>query len=213
VPAPLSLDSLLPFYSGYRCLEKRCHRATGGAESSIRLAEPPRFFVTLHMMKPTALLLRHSTGGSLLIRGFVFIFILLLFACFALPQTKAISSDDQAVRDAALRWLSLLDTGHYRQAFDEWPPRLKAASLGRDYFVKWMETRRVPLGRARGRLLYKVSHYHSAIGMAGRGLPTNLFQNVFRAQSCSVGEGYLDQRNRSLASRKLFSAITVAPGG
>jgi uncharacterized protein DUF4019 len=99
-----------------------------------------------------------------LIRGFVFIFILLVFACFALPQTKAISSDDQAARDAALRWLSLLDTGHYRQAFDEWPPRLKAASAGRDYFVKWMETRRVPLGRARGRLLYNVSRYHTAIG-------------------------------------------------
>jgi Protein of unknown function (DUF4019) len=115
-------------------------------------------------MKPTALLLRHSTGGSLLIRGFVFIFILLLFACFALPQTKAISSDDQAAHDVAVRWLRLLDSGHYRQAFDEQPPRIKAASPGPDYFVKWMETRRVPLGRARTRSFYNVLHYHSAIG-------------------------------------------------
>ena len=58
------------------------------------------------------------------------------------------------------RWLNLVDTSHYGQAFDEQAARIKIASLGRDHFVKWMEGRRTPLGRALTRSFLKVVHTH-----------------------------------------------------
>jgi hypothetical protein len=88
-----------------------------------------------------------------------------LLACFALSQpAQAISSDDQSARETAVRWLAVVDSGHYRQAFDEWPPRIKAASMGADYFTKWMRTQRIPLGKAKTRAFYKVVTYHNAKG-------------------------------------------------
>jgi hypothetical protein len=75
-------------------------------------------------------------------------------------SATAISADDQVARDTALRWLTLVDTGHYTQAFNEQTPRTKTISMGRDYFVKWMEVQRAPLGRARSRSFLKVVHTH-----------------------------------------------------
>ena len=74
------------------------------------------------------------------------------------------TSDDRAARDEALRWLSLMDSGQYRQVYEEQPPRVKAASAGRDFFVKWMQTRRAPMGRVRTRSFYKHQYYHNARG-------------------------------------------------
>ena len=105
-------------------------------------------------------------------RGLVFI--PLLLTCFALSEpAQAISSDDLSAREAALQWLALVDSGHYRQAFEEQPQRIKAASMGVDYFVKWMETRRIPVGRARTRVFYKVAAYHSA-----KGWPDGNYQQI-----------------------------------
>jgi hypothetical protein len=123
-------------------------------------------------MKTKTLPLCHSMNRFLFpARGLVFI--PLLLTCFALSQSaQAISADEQSAREAALRWLALIDSGHYRQAFEEQPRRIKAASTGVDYFVKWMETR-VPLGRARTRAFYKVVAYHNA-----RGWPDGNYQQI-----------------------------------
>lgn len=83
---------------------------------------------------------------------------------FALPYRAKATSDDRAARDEAVRWLSLMDTGQYRQAYEEQPPRVKAASMGRDYFVRWMQTHRIPLGGLRARSFYKLKYYHNASG-------------------------------------------------
>ena len=98
-----------------------------------------------------------------LARGLTFIVFLLTGFLFSQPA-QALASGDQSARAAALQWLGLIDSGHYRQAFEEWPPRLKAASNGVDYFIKWMQTRRRPLGRTRTRAFYKLSAYHNANG-------------------------------------------------
>jgi Protein of unknown function (DUF4019) len=84
--------------------------------------------------------------------------------CVALPQRAQATSDDQSARDEAVRWVNLMDAGRYRQAYEEQPPRVKAASAGRDYFVRWMQTRRIPLGRVRTRSFYNRRYYHNAIG-------------------------------------------------
>ena len=94
----------------------------------------------------------------------IFAIVAVVLICFALPQRAQATSDDQPTRDEAVRWLRLMDAGQYRQAYEEQPPRVKAASAGRDYFVRWMRTRRVPLGRVRSRSFYNRLYYHNAIG-------------------------------------------------
>jgi len=121
-------------------------------------------------MKAMTLRLRHSINWFLLLRSLFFALI-----CCALSQpAQALSPDDQSARETALRWLALVDSGHYRQAFEEWPPRIKAASMGADYFIRWMQTRRVPIGRARTRSFYKVLAYHSA-----KGWPDGNYQEIY----------------------------------
>jgi Protein of unknown function (DUF4019) len=123
-------------------------------------------------MNAITLQLRHFMNRFLSPRGLALIVFLLLF--FALSQpARAISPDDQSARETALRWLALIDSGHYRQAFEEWAPRLKAASMGADYFIKWMQTRRLPLGHARKRVFYKVWAYHNA-----NGWPDGTYQQI-----------------------------------
>ena len=116
--------------------------------------------------------LRSSVIRSLLFRSLVITSILI--SCISLVQSaRAISSDDQSARQIALRWLSLVDSGHYRQAFEEQPARIKAASMGIEYFMKWMHTRREPLGHPRKRSFYKVVAYHNA-----KGWPDGTYQQI-----------------------------------
>jgi hypothetical protein len=115
-------------------------------------------------MKAITFHLSHSVHRFLSPRGLALVAFLLLL--FALSQpARAISPDDQSAREAALQWLGLIDSGHYRQAFEQWPARLQAATMGGvDHFVKWMQTRRTPLGHPWRRAFYKVSAYHNANG-------------------------------------------------
>jgi Protein of unknown function (DUF4019) len=94
----------------------------------------------------------------------IFAIVAVVLTCFALPQWAQATSDDQSARDEAVRWVGLMDGGQYRQAYETQPPRVKAASAGRDYFVRWMQTRRVPLGRVCARSFYNRRYYHNAIG-------------------------------------------------
>jgi hypothetical protein len=114
-------------------------------------------------MKAITLQRRHFMTRFLFPRGLALIVFLLLFFVLSQPG-RAISANDQSARETAIRWLALIDSGHYRQAFEEQPPRIKAASMGADYFIKFMQTRRLPLGHARKRAFYKVSAYHNANG-------------------------------------------------
>jgi hypothetical protein len=122
-------------------------------------------------MKAMILLLRHSMNRFRLSRSLI---IIPLLICFGLSQpAQAIAPDDQSARETALRWLATVDSGHYRQAFEEQPARIKAASMGADYFIKWMQTRRIPLGHARTRTFHKVVAYHNA-----KGWPDGNYQQI-----------------------------------
>jgi Protein of unknown function (DUF4019) len=87
------------------------------------------------------------------------IFCVVLAWAAATPNASAISADDQAAPDAALRWLNLLDTGRYGQSFDELPPRIRISGK-RETWVDWMLGRRASLGHARTRSFYRVVHTH-----------------------------------------------------
>lgn len=133
-------------------------------------------------MKMIILLLPPSVKRFLLLRRLVFAVV--LTNCFVASQSaRAISSDDQAARDTAVRWLALIDSGRYREAFEEQPARIKAASMGADYFIKWMQTRRVPIGHARTRAFYKVQAYHSAKGWPDGNYQTIYFKTSFERKA------------------------------
>lgn len=114
------------------------------------------------------------------------IFCIAMLCSFATPRASAMSADDQSARDTALRWLNLTDFGRYRQAIEEQAPRIKNASMGRDFFVKWMETRRVPLGRARTRSFVKVVHYHRANGWPDGDYQEILFKSSFEHKALAA---------------------------
>lgn len=138
-------------------------------------------------MKEITVRQRHSTNYFLFPRGSALIAFLLL--CFVLSQpAKALSSEDQSAREAALRWVGLVDSGHYRQAFEELLPRIKAGSMGEEHFVKWMETHRVPLGHPRKRGFYKVMAYHSAKGWPDGNYQEMLFKTSFDRKASAVEE-------------------------
>jgi hypothetical protein len=76
-----------------------------------------------------------------------------------------------------------MDSGHYRQAFEEMPRRIKAGSMGVDHFVKWAETHRVPLGRTRTRAFYKALAYHNAKGWPDGNYQQIIFKTSFERKA------------------------------
>jgi len=106
--------------------------------------------------------------------------IALLLCSVSLCRTAhAVSADDQAARAVAVRWLALLDAGHYRQAFEEMPPRMKAASLGVDHFVKACSAQRGAFGQAKSRTYYKISAYKAANGWPDGNYQQIIFKSSF----------------------------------
>lgn len=118
--------------------------------------------------------------------GFPLALCITVASFFIAPTVGAISADDQAARDTALRWVILIDSGHYGQAFEQQAPRIKAGSMGKDFFVKWMNTRRVPVGRARTRAFLKVVHYHKAIGWPDGDYQQIAFKTSFDHKAAAV---------------------------
>ena len=100
--------------------------------------------------------------------------------------TKAVSGDDQAARDEALRWENLIDSSHYQQAYEEQAPRIKAGSMGKEFFVKWLNTHRTPLGRARTRQFFEVKHSQHALGWPDGNYEQISFKSSFEHKATAV---------------------------
>ena|SRR5207302_145583 len=76
---------------------------------------------------------------------------------------QAISADDQVARETAQRWLKLLDSGNYKQAYAALVPR-RQATLGEDNVVGFARARRMPLGHPRSRSLLESKRTRVLIG-------------------------------------------------
>ena len=100
------------------------------------------------------------------------------------PNAKAISTDDQAARDAAVQWLNLLDAHQYNQAWDAQPPRIRAGI--RENFIRFMQSRRAPLGRARSRSFLKVTRTNKLIGAPDGNYEKIGFKTSFERKADSV---------------------------
>ena len=84
--------------------------------------------------------------------------ILLALAAFclvALSGCMTLDQNDASARQAALDWLALVDAGKYHQAYIDRPPRILAAS-NEENFLRFMQGRRAPFGRAISRAFFRV---------------------------------------------------------
>lgn len=90
----------------------------------------------------------------------------------------ALSASDQEARDAALRWLAMLDAGQYGKAYQARPPRLKAGG-SEQQFIQWARFKRYPLGRARSRQFLKVVHTHQILGSPDGNYQIMAFKSSF----------------------------------
>ena len=76
---------------------------------------------------------------------------------------SALSVSDQRARETALHWLTLLDVGNYGDAYEEQPPRIRAAKM-KEQLARWMLSHRAQLGYARARSFIRVVHTHKLTG-------------------------------------------------
>jgi len=76
---------------------------------------------------------------------------ILLTACASHSVSRAEKrANENDARDAALHWLQLLDDGDYEEAF-EWEAQDFRMSRTQSQFVRLMQARRAPFGRALSR--------------------------------------------------------------
>ncbi len=81
--------------------------------------------------------------------------VLLSASLLALGGCAQLTQSDHDVRTAATNWLNLLDTHAYKQAYSEEVPRVKQEG-GEDRFVRFMQSRRAPLGNGKTREFIQV---------------------------------------------------------
>src|SRR5689334_7700942 len=108
--------------------------------------------------------------------------LVLWVGCFA---ARAISASDEAARNTALNWLAVVDAGQYSQAWNAFPPRIKAGGLGANW-QGLMRARRFPLGHAKTRQFSKVTHTHRLIGAPDGDYQIVVFKTLFEHKATAV---------------------------
>ena len=98
--------------------------------------------------------------------------VLLLAGCATTESTE-----QAAAESVARAWLSLVDSGQYDKAYEQYAPRIRVG-LSKERSIEWMRGRRAPLGSLLWRQLadaklthrlprapdgtYMIFHYHSS---------------------------------------------------
>jgi len=83
------------------------------------------------------------------------LFITLLWSCLCWSaQALSLLPNDNSARDAALRWLQLVDSGNYRRASVETAQDVRVPQHWLNYF----SAHRARLGRARSRQINEIRH-------------------------------------------------------
>ncbi len=104
--------------------------------------------------------------------------LLIAASFFGSTVVEAISPSDQAARDEAVRWLALLDSGAFKQAYQQQPPRVHAYGH-EDEWLSWMRARRAPLGRPKSRAFYRVTHSRTLLAAPDGNYQFVIFKTSF----------------------------------
>lgn len=89
---------------------------------------------------------------------------------------------ETAARSAALHWLNLLDQGDYEEAF-EWEAQDFRMARTQGQFVRYMQARRAPFGRALGRKFIGAANVHKLVGVPEGNYVSVLFKTDFEKKS------------------------------
>lgn len=118
-------------------------------------------------------------------RAFVFLacLCLVLFQACAIHRSVSKSQSEKRDREketraAALHWLQLVDAGHYAQAYEEEPPRLRA-SITDAQFIRSMEGRRAPFGKVLSRKFIGAAFTRKLTGSPDGQYESILFRTSF----------------------------------
>ena len=110
--------------------------------------------------------------------------VLVLFAgCASHKQARiAKRAHEDAARSAALRWLTLLDQGDYKEAF-EWEAQDFRMARTQAQFVRYMQARRAPFGQALGRKVIGSANIRKFVGVPEGNYVSVLFKTHFEKKS------------------------------
>jgi hypothetical protein len=103
--------------------------------------------------------------------------------CAFHSETRALKrANESEARDAALRWLTLLDNGDYEEAF-EWEAQDFRMSRTQGQFVRYMQARRAPFGQSLGRSFIGAANIRKFVGVPEGDYESVLFKTAFEKKS------------------------------
>ena len=104
---------------------------------------------------------------------------ILLTACASHSVSRAEKrANENDARDAALHWLKLLDDGDYEEAF-EWEAQDFRMSRTQSQFVRLMQARRAPFGRALSRSIIGSRPIEKFVGAPEGNYVSVIFKTAF----------------------------------
>ena len=104
---------------------------------------------------------------------------ILLTACASHSVSRAEKrANENDARDAARHWLQLLDDGDYEEAF-EWEAQDFRMSRTQSQFVRFMQARRAPFGRALSRSIIGSRHIEKFVGAPEGNYVSVIFKAAF----------------------------------
>ena len=109
----------------------------------------------------------------------------LIFATGCAPYKQAKVEKrayETAARSAAERWLTLLDQGDYQEAF-EWEAQDFRMARTQTQFVRYMQARRAPFGKALGRKVIGSANIRKFVGVPEGNYVSVLFKTHFENKS------------------------------
>jgi hypothetical protein len=108
---------------------------------------------------------------------------LLIAGCATHSPTRAEKrANENDARRAALHWLQLLDVGDYEEAF-EWEAQDFRMSRTQNQFVRYMQARRAPFGRALARNFIGAANIHKFVGVPEGDYESIIFKTGFERKS------------------------------
>jgi hypothetical protein len=125
-------------------------------------------------------------------RAFAFVVCLCFFLFQACAMHRSVAKSQAEKRDrekqsrsAALHWLELVDAGHYGQAYEEEPARLRASATEAQ-FVRSMEGRRAPFGRVLSRKFIGAAFTRKLTGSPDGRYESILFRTSFEHKTVAA---------------------------
>jgi hypothetical protein len=113
-----------------------------------------------------------GTGLSLLVAG----------CAIHSPSRAAKRTDEKAARTEALKWLELIDGGDYEEAFEREPIRFRI-SITQKQFVRRVQGRRDPFGKASSRTFIGAASMTKLVGLPEGNYKSVIFKTAFEHKS------------------------------